>query len=106
VALAPAAAGIVKTGDPLSPPSAPAAADDVHKATKLVPDCGTLAQVLVTAPLVQPVVLPILVTMVPANGGPATPVMVSVDEELGIVNEQVGVVHKALGRAIRVIAAF
>src|SRR5438128_6294611 len=107
VAAAPEPGGIVKTGAPLSPPWEPAEAMDVHRATKLVPLCGISAHVAVTVPPVQPVVLPTLVTRLPKSGGPATPVTVNADVELGIANEHVGDVrHNVVGRAIVARAPF
>ena len=113
VAFAAVPGGMVKTGAPLSPGIDPALAKELHSATKIVPACGTLAQVAVIGPPVHPVVLPTLVTMVPASGRAAVPVTVRRDVELGIFSEHVagttpdgGVRHSVVGFAIAAIAPF
>jgi len=113
VAVEPVPGGIVKTGAPLSPPAEPALARVVQSATKVVPSWVVLAHVVVIGPPVHPVVLPTLITTVPASGRGAVPVIVRMDVALGIVIGQVAgtmpvgdVRHNVEGRAIASISPF
>jgi len=112
VAVAPAPAGIVKTGAPLSPKVPPTVAMVEQRGTRGVPVDG-VTQVAVTGPPVQPVLLPTLVTTVPISGGPAVAVTVSMDVRLGKFNEHgedvagvAGDRQRVFGRAIASRAAF
>lgn len=105
VAADPEPGGIVNTGEPLSPPCDPAAANVEHRATKLEPASAVLTQVAVTVPPVQPVVRPTFVTRLPTIGAAPVPVRVSADLGLGKASGQTGAVTQSvLGFAITLAA--